>query len=115
MPCKYCGQKTIQGTCKACADKLKALRSHGKIFRSETNPPPVKKFTDDNCDLPDDPASHYITKKPKQYTGELPYKIYVSHTGARMGEGVHKLNQYVNQSGSIHYGQTVAENERRKT
>ena len=114
MPCKYCGRK-IKGTCTACADKLKALRSHGKIFRSENDPMLDKKITTDDRNLPDDRAPRYSASKPKQRTGELPYKICVSRTGARMGEGVHKLNQYVNQTGSIHYGQTVAERERRKT
>ena len=91
MNCKICGKSRagMKGICGACRDKRTSIRTH-RVFRTHAEQDRAKLILEHRkkCDQ---------TQLPRPDTSK-----------SRVGEGTKKLVDYVNKSGTVHYGRYVA-------
>ncbi len=95
MKCKFCNRNRggPKGMCDACKNKRKSLRTH-RVFR-----------TSEEADRAQLIASH---RPASQFTSLAPTDTY-KKANHKMGSETKKLVDFVNKSGTIHYGRYVAQ------
>ena len=91
MTCIFCKRNRggLNGVCHDCQKKRRALRTH-KIFLTAEETERAKPISERRLQPPPTVFSPPDTYKP------------------RMGSGTKKLVDYVNKSGTVHYGRYVA-------
>lgn len=95
MKCKFCNRNRggPKGICDACRDKLQSLRTH-RVFRTDEEAERAKPISERRPQ----PCGIWL-ERPDTYKSSR----------HKMGSDTKKLIDFVNKSGTIHYGRYVAQ------
>lgn len=94
MKCKFCNSNRggLEGICDACRDKLQSLRTH-RVFRTDEDAERAKPISE---------------RRPQPCVICLAPTDTYKKANHKMGSETKKLVDFVNKSGTIHYGRYVA-------
>ncbi len=104
--CNCCGRlrgNPDEKLCSECLEKRNVLRSRGRIFAGQNAPAE---------------SIEEIRRRGLERLYRSGYRrmgVYDQRHGMRIGIGTKKVVDFVNQSGSIHYGRQVAQKEASST
>lgn len=100
--CSCCGRmrgNPDEKLCSDCLAKRSILRSRGRIFAGQSKP----------AESPEAIRRRGLERLYR--SGYRQMGVYDHTHGMRIGVGTKKVVDFVNQSGTIHYGRQVAQNE----